>query len=113
MAGTGTDNAPEAGTEPGKLTSIEDIQGTGEASPMSKKSVTTSGWVTASYPTGGLRGFVIQMGGTGELRESREKPLRLSSFTPVAKLRVNWTSVSLSRALFLSTRLQHRSARRR
>lgn len=63
--GTGTDNAPETGNEHGDLTSIEDIQGTGESSPMDNKSVTTSGWVTASYPTGGLKGFVIQMGGTG------------------------------------------------
>ena len=62
---------PGAGAEPGRdprpgsKTAIADIQGTGESSPKVNTSVTTTGWVTASYPTGGLKGFVIQTGGTG------------------------------------------------
>lgn len=44
---------------------IEDIQGTVAESPLLNQKVTTSGVVTAVYPTGGLNGFVIQTGGTG------------------------------------------------
>lgn len=69
----GTDPGTNPGTDPGndsesnpqKITPISDIQSTGQKSPLVDKSVTTAGWVTASYPTGGLKGFVIQMGGTG------------------------------------------------
>ncbi|WP_263120649.1 ExeM/NucH family extracellular endonuclease [Cellulomonas fimi] len=44
---------------------IADVQGTGDASPLAGQTVTTSGLVTASYPTGGFRGYVIQTPGTG------------------------------------------------
>jgi 5'-nucleotidase len=50
--------------EPGVL-AIAEIQGTGTASAYVGQQVTTSGVVTAAYPTGGLRGFVIQTPGTG------------------------------------------------
>ncbi len=44
---------------------IEEIQGTGPASPLTGKTVTTKGVVTAAYPTGGYNGYVIQTPGTG------------------------------------------------
>ncbi len=51
---------------PGTTTAtIAEIQGTGATSPLSGKTVTTRGVVTAAYPTGGLNGFYIQTDGTG------------------------------------------------
>jgi len=44
---------------------IAQIQGTGPASPLVGSSVTTSGVVTAAYPDGGFKGFVIQTPGSG------------------------------------------------
>ena len=44
---------------------IAQIQGTGETSPLDGQTVTTTGYVTASYPAGGFRGFVIQTPGSG------------------------------------------------
>ena len=44
---------------------IAEIQGTGATSPFAGKAVTTSGVVTAAYPTGGFNGFYIQSAGTG------------------------------------------------
>jgi len=44
---------------------IAEIQGTGPASPMVGMTVTTTGVVTAAYPTGGFAGYVIQTPGTG------------------------------------------------
>ncbi len=58
--------------EDGDAATIEDIQGTGATSPLDGKRVQTHGWVTASYPKGGLQGFYIQMGGPGELRKPGE-----------------------------------------
>ena len=52
--------APEPSTVP-----IAEIQGTGATSPLAGKTVTTTGVVTASYPTGGFKGFYLQTGGTG------------------------------------------------
>jgi len=46
-------------------TSIADIQGTGDASPLVGQTVTTQGVVTATYPTGGFNGFYLQTAGTG------------------------------------------------
>ena len=51
---------------------ISDIQGTGNQSPLVDKQVKTAGWVTASYPSGGLDGFVIQEGGAAQLRKAGE-----------------------------------------
>ena len=44
---------------------IAEIQGTTDTSPFVCKNVTTSGVVTASYPTGGFNGFYLQTPGTG------------------------------------------------
>lgn len=55
---------PQPPPEPVERT-IAHIQGTGSASPLAGSTVVTRGVVTASYPTGGLRGFTIQTPGTG------------------------------------------------
>lgn len=57
---------------PASRVSISDIQGTGENSPLSGKRVKTAGWVSASYPEGGLDGFFIQTGGESALRSAGE-----------------------------------------
>jgi 5'-nucleotidase len=62
--------SPEPTTPPAEPTeyTIAEIQGTGDASPFAttpKTTVTTSGVVTAAYPTGGFNGYVIQSPGTG------------------------------------------------
>jgi 5'-nucleotidase len=44
---------------------IAEIQGTGDSSPLAGQPVITEGVVTASYPTGGFFGYVIQTDGTG------------------------------------------------
>ena len=44
---------------------IPEIQGTGTATPFAGQTVSTSGYVTAVYPTGGYNGFVIQAAETG------------------------------------------------
>ncbi|AEE45785.1 ExeM/NucH family extracellular endonuclease [Cellulomonas fimi] len=54
------------GTDPGAgERTIAEIQGTGAASPLQGTNVTTTGVVTATYPTGGFNGYVIQTAGTG------------------------------------------------
>jgi predicted extracellular nuclease len=53
------------GETPEGVTPIADIQGTGDASPIQGKTVTTRGVVTAAYPEGGLNGYYIQTPGTG------------------------------------------------
>ncbi|WP_246159747.1 ExeM/NucH family extracellular endonuclease [Microbacterium rhizomatis] len=57
-------NPPDPGPDP-VVATIAAIQGTGVASPLAGQTVTTRGTVTASYPTGGLVGYVIQTPGTG------------------------------------------------
>ncbi|WP_394552456.1 ExeM/NucH family extracellular endonuclease [Agromyces sp. MMS24-JH15] len=58
--------ASGGGTDPGSGTyTIAEIQGTGAISPKAGQTATTTGVVTAAYPTGGLSGFVIQTPGTG------------------------------------------------
>lgn len=42
---------------------IAEIQGTGPVTPLDGQRVTTSGYVTASYPEGGFDGFYMQQGG--------------------------------------------------
>lgn len=49
-----------------ELTTIAAIQGSGSETPLKGTTVTTRGVVTASYPTGGLKGFIIQTEGTGQ-----------------------------------------------
>ncbi|WP_116417156.1 ExeM/NucH family extracellular endonuclease [Subtercola boreus] len=53
---------PPAPTAP---VTIAAIQGTTDTSPLVGQTVTTRGYVTASYPTGGLNGYYIQTAGTG------------------------------------------------
>jgi predicted extracellular nuclease len=64
----GTPSPQAAGAAPpgdGGTRTIEEIQGTGPSSPLVGQTVTTSGVVTASYPTGGFNGFYLQTPGTG------------------------------------------------
>ena len=57
---------PTAGaTTTAEAVTIADIQGTGNASPFDGQTVTTSGIVTAAYPSGGFFGFYLQTPGTG------------------------------------------------
>lgn len=67
VVGAPTPQGSGGGTTPPEptITSIAEIQGTGESSPMSGQTVTTEGVVTAAYLTGGLNGFHLQTGGTG------------------------------------------------
>lgn len=51
--------------------SIAEIQGAGDASPLVGQTVTTTGVVTARYPSGGYNGYVIQTAGTGAQGEGR------------------------------------------
>lgn len=59
------DDDGDDGETPEGVTPIADIQGTGDASPLQGKTVTTRGVVTAAYPEGGLNGYYIQTPGTG------------------------------------------------
>ncbi|WP_107772693.1 ExeM/NucH family extracellular endonuclease [Nocardioides sediminis] len=49
---------PDAGDK-----TIAEIQGTGAESPLKGSTATTTGVVTAAFPTGGFNGFYIQTGG--------------------------------------------------
>ncbi len=62
-----TGSEPEEPGEPADpvTATIAEIQGTGPAAALAGQTVTTRGVVTASYPTGGFDGFVIQTPGTG------------------------------------------------
>lgn len=57
--------SPTAPETPAGQTSIADIQGTTDTSPMVGKVVTTTGVVTAAYPKGGFNGLYIQTPGSG------------------------------------------------
>ena len=64
----GTDPEPEPEPEPQPepaVVAIADIQGAQAESPLLGQTVTTTGVVTAHYPTGGFGGYVIQTPGTG------------------------------------------------
>lgn len=51
---------------PARTLTIAEIQGTStDTSPQVGQTVTTTGVVTAAYPTGGFNGFYIQTGGSG------------------------------------------------
>ncbi|MDN5667527.1 MAG: ExeM/NucH family extracellular endonuclease [Renibacterium salmoninarum] len=47
------------------ISTIKEIQGESDSSPLVGKNVTTRGLVTAAYPTGGFNGYFIQTPGTG------------------------------------------------
>ena len=59
-----TEEPTDPPVDPTSVT-IAEIQGTGDASPLAGRTVTTEGVVTAVYATGGLNGFVVQTPGTG------------------------------------------------
>ncbi|MBZ2198231.1 ExeM/NucH family extracellular endonuclease [Occultella gossypii] len=65
----GTINTAEDPGEPGEpgedTHTIAQIQGTGDASPVAGQTVTTTGVVTAAYPTGGFNGYYLQTAGSG------------------------------------------------
>jgi 5'-nucleotidase len=63
--GPAPEPTPEPTPEPGEQVAIAEIQGTGDRSPMVGATVTTTGVVTARYPSGGLDGYVVQTPGTG------------------------------------------------
>jgi 5'-nucleotidase len=56
---------PEEPGTPAEPIAIAQIQGAVETTPLSGKTVTTRGVVTATYPTGGFDGYYIQTPGTG------------------------------------------------
>lgn len=58
------DPGPAPGPEPAVKT-IAEIQGTGIESPLAGATVTTTGKVTAVFPTGGLNGYYVQTAGSG------------------------------------------------
>ncbi len=64
QGGTEPDPEPEPPT-PGEVLAIDQIQGTGTATPYLGATVTTRGVVTAAYPTGGFDGYYLQTAGTG------------------------------------------------
>lgn len=68
------DGDDDGDPDPEGVTPIADIQGTGDASPIQGKTVTTRGVVTAAYPEGGLNGYYIQTPGTGGAGSDDETP---------------------------------------
>ncbi|MGQ1798283.1 ExeM/NucH family extracellular endonuclease [Kocuria oceani] len=62
--GPAPEPTPEPTAPPASLP-IREIQGTGDASPVAGRTVTTRGVVTAVYATGGLDGWYVQTPGTG------------------------------------------------
>ncbi|MFE5310033.1 ExeM/NucH family extracellular endonuclease [Isoptericola sp. NPDC056605] len=60
---SGTDPGTDPG--PGEDATIAEIQGTGATSPLAGTTVTTTGVVTATYPTGGFDGLYLQTAGSG------------------------------------------------
>ena len=61
-----TDPAPQPEQpQPGEITPIAEIQGTGATSPLDGQTVTTEGVVTAVYDEGGKNGFFLQTAGSG------------------------------------------------
>ncbi len=65
VAGLGGSLVVPLGAAAADAVTIAQVQGTGDTSPLAGQSVTTRGVVTAAYPTGGYRGYVIQTPGTG------------------------------------------------
>ncbi|MCF2706114.1 ExeM/NucH family extracellular endonuclease [Arcanobacterium haemolyticum] len=61
----GTEPSTQPSVPSGESVTIAQIQGTGSESPLQGTTVTTEGFVTAVYPTGGFNGVYIQSAGTG------------------------------------------------
>ncbi|KDA06414.1 5'-nucleotidase [Microbacterium sp. CH12i] len=59
------DPDPEPEPEPGQATSIAEVQGTGDVSPLAGQTVTVEGIVTGDYRVGGYKGIAIQTAGSG------------------------------------------------
>ena len=59
---------PQPQPQPGTVTPIAEIQGTGDKSPLEGKTVTTEGVVTAVYSEGGKNGFYLQTAGSGSVK---------------------------------------------
>jgi len=59
------ENTGSTGGGNGGDKTIAEIQGTGSTSPLAGQTVTTTGIVTAAYPTGGFNGIYVQTAGTG------------------------------------------------
>nr|RZI35555.1 Mannosylglucosyl-3-phosphoglycerate phosphatase [Cryobacterium sp. SO1] len=57
--------APTGTPAPVETVAINQIQGTTGVSPLAGSTVTTTGVVTAAFPTGGFKGFYLQTPGTG------------------------------------------------
>ena len=87
FAPTNSAGVTYGGTDPGDpgptpTTPIHEIQGTGSTSPLVGQTVTTTGFVTAAYPTGGYRGYTIQEAGSGsDLDDSSDAVFVYSSAT--------------------------------
>jgi 5'-nucleotidase len=67
-ASSGTTPTPPVPPAPPVSTAdvtVAQLQGTTDTSPYAGRTVTTRGVVTATYPTGGLNGYVVQTPGTG------------------------------------------------
>lgn len=78
---SGATYTPEPPTPPTEKT-IAEIQGTTNTSPLAGVSVTTRGFVTARYNTGGFNGYVIQAAGSGtEVDDSSDALFVYSSAT--------------------------------
>lgn len=56
--------------QPAQKLSIAQVQGTGETTPYDGKKVTTTGVVTAAFPTGGFNGYYLQTEGSGKDRKA-------------------------------------------
>ena len=61
----GPTTPPVTPPAPAEKATIAEIQGSGAASPLVGRTVSTTGVVTARYPSGGYNGYVIQTPGTG------------------------------------------------
>lgn len=81
-AGGGTDPQPPVDK------TISEIQGTGATSPLVGQTVTTTGFVTAAYPTGGFKGYVIETAGAGSHLDDSSDGLFVYSPDTVASIAI-------------------------
>lgn len=81
------DPTPDPTPQP-STTTISDIQGTGASSPLAGQTVTTTGFVTAAYPTGGFKGYVIQSAGSGSALDDSSDAIFVYSSATVAEVSI-------------------------
>ncbi|MBA3019754.1 ExeM/NucH family extracellular endonuclease [Propionicimonas sp.] len=67
---------------------IAEIQGTTNTSPLAGVSVTTRGFVTARYNTGGFNGYVIQAAGSGTVLDDSSDALFVYSSATAASVAI-------------------------